>query len=262
VSGRITEIGRGQGFLLQLPLLVWLIVLWLLLWGTVTVMSVLTGALLALIVTRLFYLPPVDLSGRFSVYWGLAFAWHFAVDLVRASVHVAWQAVDPRGVPVNAVLAVQLHTRSDLIMTLTAEAISLVPGSLVVEIDREQSLLYVHALGAPDEAAVAKVRRTVLVVEERIVSALGSEHDVWLINRERRATGRPPLRLSARQRRYEEIAEAEGEAEAGESGRAPLPAGPAGVGDADGDAAEVADAAGDAAAGGDRSRDRSRRGAE
>ena len=256
MSGRITEIGRGQGFLLQLPLLVWLIVLWLLLWGTVTVMSVLTGALLALIVTRLFYLPPVDLSGRFSVYWGLAFAWHFAVDLVRASVHVAWQAVDPRGVPVNAVLAVQLHTRSDLIMTLTAEAISLVPGSLVVEIDREQSLLYVHALGAPDEAAVAKVRRTVLVVEERIVRALGSEHDVWLINRERRATGRPPLRLSARQRRYEEIAEAE--AEAGESGRAPLPAGPAGVSGAAG----VADAAGDAAAGGDRSRDRSGRGAE
>ncbi|MFD3448591.1 Na+/H+ antiporter subunit E [Microbacteriaceae bacterium 4G12] len=208
MSGRITEIGRWQGFLLQLPLLVWLVVLWLLLWGHITVISVLTGVIVALVVTRLFYLPPVDLSGRFSVYWGLAFAWHFAVDLVRASVLVAWQAVDPRGVPVNSVLAVQLHTRSDLIMTLTAEAISLVPGSLVVEVDRERSLLYVHALGTPDDAAAERVRHSVLVVEERIVRTLGSEHDVWMINRERRAAGRPPLSLSARQRRYEDAQEA------------------------------------------------------
>jgi multicomponent Na+:H+ antiporter subunit E len=204
VSGRITELGRWQGFVLQLPLLVWLVVLWLLLWGHVTVMSVLTGILLALLVTRLFYLPPVDLSGRFNVYWALAFAWHFAVDLVRASILVAWQAVDPRGVPVNSVLAVQLHTRSDLIMTLTAESISLVPGSLVVEVDRERSLLYVHALGTPDDAAAERVRHSVLVVEERIVRAIGSEHDVWMVNRERMAAGRPPLKRSAKQRRYEE----------------------------------------------------------
>jgi multicomponent Na+:H+ antiporter subunit E len=204
MSGPITEIGRWQGFLLQLPLLVWLVVLWLLLWGQVSVMSVLTGILLALLVTRLFYLPPVDFSGRFHVYWALAFAWHFAVDLVRGSVFVAWQAVDPRGVPVNSVLAVQLHTRSDIIMTLTAEAISLIPGSLVVEVDRERSLLYVHALGTPDDAAAEKARRTVLVVEERIVRAIGSEHDVWMVNRERTAAGRPPLRRDARQRRYEE----------------------------------------------------------
>jgi len=209
VSGRITEIGRWQGFLLQLPLLVWLVVLWLLLWGHVTVMSVLTGILLALLVTRIFYLPPVDFSGRFNAYWALAFAWHFVVDLVRGSLLVAWQSVDPRGVPVNSVLAVQLHTRSDIIMTLTAETISLVPGSLVVEVDRERSLLYVHALGTPDNAGAEKVRHTVLVVEERIVRAIGSEHDVWMVNRERMLAGRAPIRRSARQRRYEEEQERE-----------------------------------------------------
>ena len=223
MSGPITEVGRWQGFLLQLPLLAWLVVLWLLLWGHVTVMSVLTGILLALLVTRLFYLPPVDLSGRFNLYWALAFAWHFAVDLVRASIQVAWQAVDPRGVPVNSILAVQLHTRSDLIMTLTAESISLVPGSLVVEVDRERSLLYVHALGTPDDAAAERVRHGVLVVEERIVRAIGSEHDVWMVNRERMASGRPPFKRSAKQRRFEEAQAvqelAESRADRGRTGR-------------------------------------------
>jgi len=224
VSGRITEIGRWQGFLLQLPLLVWLVVLWLLLWGHVTVMSVLSGILLALLVTRVFYLPPVDFSGRFNLYWAAAFAWHFAVDLVRASVLVAWQSVDPRGIPVNSVLAVQLHTRSDIIMTLTAESISLIPGSLVVEVDRERSLLYVHALGTPDDAAAERTRHSVLLVEERIVRAIGSEHDVWMVNRERMAAGRSPLRRSERQRAYEEAQE-----------RASRPVGAAAAGSATGE---------------------------
>ena len=47
----------------------------------------------------------------------------------------------------NSIIAVQLLTRSDLVTTLTAEAISVVPGTVVVDIDRERGLLYLHALG-------------------------------------------------------------------------------------------------------------------
>jgi multicomponent Na+:H+ antiporter subunit E len=193
--------------LLQLPLLVWLVVLWLLLWGHVTVVSVITGIVLAVGITRVFYLPPVELSGRFNVYWAAVFLGRFIVDLLHASFLVAWQAIDPRGVPTNAVLLVQLHTRSDFMMTLTAVSISLVPGSLVVEVDRENSRLYVHALGVRDEAGVEAARHTVLVVEERLVRAMGSLDDVWHINRERRLNGRPAIRQSARQRRHEEARE-------------------------------------------------------
>lgn len=209
MSGRGPDTEVGRVFLLQLPLVVWLVVLWLLLWGHVTVVSVLTGTILAVGVTRIFFLPPVDLSGRFNLYWGFVFAGHFVVNLARASVLVAWQAVDPRGVPTSAVVAVQLHTRSDLITTLTSEAISLVPGSLVFEVDRERSLLYLHALGVKDPAGVERVRRTVLAEEERLVRALGSADDVWLINRGRRASGRRSIRQSIGQRRHEESRERE-----------------------------------------------------
>jgi multicomponent Na+:H+ antiporter subunit E len=156
------------------------------LWNQFTVLAFVTGVAVALLVTRVFFLPPVELSGRFNLWYAVVFLAHFVVDLVRASVIVAWQAVRPRGVTSNAIVAVQLHTRSDFIMTLVAEAISLVPGSLVVEADRERSILYLHALAVEDLAGVEGVRDGVLVVEARLVRVLGSDDD-----RRRIAEGTP-----------------------------------------------------------------------
>lgn len=162
----------------QLPLLIALVVLWMLLWGTVSPISLGSGILVAVVVTRLFYLPPVELSGRFNPFWFLVFLGRFAIDLVAASVDVAFQAIRPRGLRRNAVVAVDLVTSSDFITTLTSIAVSLIPGSLVVEVDRERSILYLHAINVEDDAAVDKVRATVLSVERALVRALGSRQDV------------------------------------------------------------------------------------
>ena len=183
------EIGRS--LLRQLPLLVGLVVLWMFLWNQLTVLSAVTGVLVALLVTRVFFLPPVELSGRFDVRWALVFLGRFVFDLVVASVEVAWKAVRPRGVRSNAIVAVQLHTRSDFVMTLVAEAASLVPGSLVVEADRERSILYMHALAVEDAEGVEQVRASVLGFERRIARALGSADDLRRIAEGTPATDDP-----------------------------------------------------------------------
>ncbi|MBD8702419.1 MULTISPECIES: Na+/H+ antiporter subunit E [Frigoribacterium] len=178
MTGRPSRREVGRSLARQMPLLIGLVVLWMCLWSQFTVLAFVTGVAVALLVTRVFFLPPVELSGRFNIWYALVFLAHFVVDLVRASVQVAWQAVGPRGVHSNAIVAVQLHTRSDFIMTLVAEAISLVPGSLVVEADRERSILYLHALGVSDADEVEAVRSGVLVVEKRIARVLGSTDDL------------------------------------------------------------------------------------
>ena len=143
---------------------------------------------MALLVTRVFYLPPVALSGRFNVWWALVFAVRFVYDLFTASVQVAWLAVDPRKVPNSSVVAVQLRSHSDLIMTLVAIAISLVPGSLVVEADRLRAVLYVHVLDTDGADDVAAARVSVHAVERRIIRALGSREELELIRHEEVAT--------------------------------------------------------------------------
>jgi len=168
---------RGR-FLTQLPLLVGLVLLWMVLWGQVTWLSVLTGIVVAIIVTRTFYLPPVDLSGRINLWYLLVFLAHFFLDVALASFTVAFQALNPRPIPQSSVIGIQLRTSSDLIMTLDAIAMSLVPGSLVVEADRERSTLYLHTFATRTEDDVEAMRAKVLVVEARIVRAIGSKVDL------------------------------------------------------------------------------------
>jgi multicomponent Na+:H+ antiporter subunit E len=167
--------------LLQLPLAVALVGLWALLWGSVSWLTVATGVVIALVVTRVFYLPPVALSGRFNPLWFAAFVGAFATDLFTASFQVAFQALNPRWHPKPSILAVRLRTQSDLVLSLTAIATSLVPGTLVVEVDRARSVLYLHALNTRTAEDVERLRRHTLAYERRLVLAIGTSDDARLV---------------------------------------------------------------------------------
>jgi len=158
----------------QLPFFVWLIALWMLLWGQFTWLAFLTGLVAAIIVTRIFRLPPVELSGRVNLWWGVLFVLEFLVALVRGSLTVAWQVLDWRRHPGPAIIAVQLVTDDDLIMTHTAVTASLIPGSLIVDTDRDRRVLFLHVIGVHDDTELEKHRESVLHWERRIVRAVGS----------------------------------------------------------------------------------------
>jgi len=181
------EVSRWRSVWRQLPLLIGLVALWLCLWDPVDTLTGLPVVILAIAVTRVLYLPPVLLSGRFNPWRGLLLGLRMMFDVVVASLQVAFLAVNPRWKPMNSIIAVQLLTRSDLVTTLTAEAISVVPGTVVVDIDRERGLLYLHALGTRTEADIERTRRGVLGTEERIVLAIGTHAQAVAVRKEQRA---------------------------------------------------------------------------
>lgn len=158
----------------QLPFFAWLIALWMLLWQQFTVTAFVTGLVAAVLVTRVFRLPPVQLSGRLNVFSGALFIVVFAAEVVRGSLIVAAQVLDPRRQPGAAIIAVPLRTDDDLIMTHTAVTCSLIPGSLIVEADRDRRILYLHVIGVRSGAELERQRRSVLTWERRIVQAVGS----------------------------------------------------------------------------------------
>ena len=162
----------------QLPLLVALVLLWMMMWGSLTPLTIVTGIFVAVGVTRAFYLPPVELSGRFNPLWFVVFLARFLLELVKASFQVAWRALSPKPLGLSSVVAVQLLTRSDFIMTLAAIAVSLIPGSIVIEVDRAGGVLYLHAIGAAETEQIDKVRADVLAIEVLLVRALGSKDDL------------------------------------------------------------------------------------
>ncbi|MGI9822291.1 Na+/H+ antiporter subunit E [Agromyces sp. Marseille-Q5079] len=186
----VPEMSRWWSVWRQLPLLVALVALWCFLWDHIDALTIVSGIVLAVLVTRTLYLPPVLLSGRFNVWRGLLLGLRMMFDVVVASLQVAWFSINPWWKPMNSIIAVQLLTRSDLVTTLTAEAISVVPGTVVVDIDRERGLLYLHALGTRTAADIERTHLSVLGTEERIVLAIGTRaqaESVREARRERRA---------------------------------------------------------------------------
>lgn len=195
----------GRQLLRQLPYALWLVVVWLALWGDLSVLTVVSGILVAVFVVRFFYLPPAESTGRFNPYRFAILIGMFVADLVRASFEVAWLAIRPRPVQVSSVIQVDLRTTSDLVMTLTAEAVTLVPGSFVVEVDRPNTILYLHVLDARSAQDCERMRRAALRQEERIIRAIGSADDVRRVNRwhEQQVAhplnaGNPPIRPNGR----------------------------------------------------------------
>ncbi|UBH06381.1 Na+/H+ antiporter subunit E [Leucobacter sp. Psy1] len=173
-AGRIERVVR----LHELPLLIGLIVTWMALWHEVSWMSFISGVVVSITATRVFYLPPVTLAGRFNPWWALVYLGYFLWHVAVASFQVAWLAVRPGPVPMTSIIAVHLRTRSDFIMTMVGLTNSLIPGSLVAEVDRAQSILYLHVINTPTQKEIREMRREVYRIERLLILAVGSRSEM------------------------------------------------------------------------------------
>ncbi|GIJ20773.1 Na+/H+ antiporter subunit E [Micromonospora lutea] len=162
----------------QITAMVGLVTVWVLLWGTLSWANVIFGLVVAAILLAVFPLPPVTFAGRIHPIGMLRFWRRFLSDLVVASVQVAWLALRPRHVPRSAIIAVPMRVNTDLNLTLTAEALTLVPGSLILEADRATGTLFVHVIGVNSRDEVEQFRRGVYDLEARIVEAIGSPDEL------------------------------------------------------------------------------------
>ncbi|MGP0224344.1 MULTISPECIES: Na+/H+ antiporter subunit E [unclassified Paenarthrobacter] len=173
-------------FRTELPLLIWLVIVWGALWQDFSPGNLLFGALIAIVVAKLFYLPPVELSGRFNVLRAVPFALLFLGKVVAASFLVLYLAVVKGPKVRSAVVEVPLRSHSDLMVTATGHVISLIPGSLVVEVDRSTSTLYLHALNIYNQADIDKIRREVQNIEAGLIRIMGTREEVEALRSETR----------------------------------------------------------------------------
>ena len=155
---------------------------WMLLWDRLTWGNLVNGVLVGLFVTLAFPLPSIEFQGRLRPHRLLWLIIVFLVDLVAASWQVLRLALARRQ-PRNAVIEVQLRSRSDFYLTLTAELVALVPGSAVIDARRSSSVLFLHLLDIEGQGAIEHGRRHVLEVEERVVRAFGSREEIASLER-------------------------------------------------------------------------------
>ncbi|MFD8935242.1 MULTISPECIES: Na+/H+ antiporter subunit E [unclassified Streptomyces] len=169
-------VGRRRR-VLDLPLITWLTVVWMLLWGTLSLANAVTGVVVAVTVCLVFPLPLVNIGLRLHPVGIARLTVRLLWEMYTAGLKVSHQMLDNR--PFRAaVLAVPLRCRSDLMLTATALAVSNVPDGSVVEVHRSQATLFVHVLEADDPATPERARRAVWHMEELVVRAFGDRTEI------------------------------------------------------------------------------------
>ena len=157
--------------------------IWLILVGEVTVVTVLGGMLLAWLITVVFPLPAIDYAGRLHPWRTLVLGLHLLKDLAVSSVKLVGYAFGRR-VPHPGIVKVPLASDSDLYQVNTAELVSVVPGTIVVDARQRSRILYLHVFDMPKDSTRDEVVADTLALEKRVVRALGSRAEFEALDRE------------------------------------------------------------------------------
>ena len=158
--------------------IVWLTLVWVLLWGTFTPLSIVGGLAVAIGVLAAFRFPAPGPYLPVRPLRLLGLAAYLAYDTVVSGAGVSWQTLRFGRAARGAVIAVPLLTDSDRVVTVVANALSLSPGAMVLQVDHEHRLWFVYALGPRDRAGVEQARRRTLDMQRRVIAALGTPEEL------------------------------------------------------------------------------------
>lgn len=160
-----------------------LALVWVVLWGQVNLVTVVGGVLMGILVTVLFPLPSIGWAGRPHPWALLVLLGHLVKDLAVASFRLAVFAFG-RDMPSPGIVRVDLKADSDLYQVNTAELVSVVPGTIVVDARQRSRILYLHVFDMPKDSTRDEVVADTLALEKRVVRALGSRAEFEALDRE------------------------------------------------------------------------------
>lgn len=154
--------------------MLWLTTIWLALWADLSVANVISGLLVAgIVVAASGRWPPGEVIIR--PVRVVMFVGFFLYQLAGSSISVARTVIAPRDRINTGIVSVRLRGCSDAVATLIGDAISLTPGTLTLEVQREPLTLYVHALDVRD---IDVLRGEIRTLEVLAIRAFGSQEAI------------------------------------------------------------------------------------
>lgn len=152
-----------------------LTVVWMVLWGDLSIAAATLGLVVALLVQLAFPLPDVPEMERFRPLALLRLVVWIAWGLVRASVSVSAGVLAVRRPVRHALIRVPLRSDSAFVQAMTVEVVTLIPGSVVVDLSHHELVL--HAFDASTPASIERARVEVQDAERLLVRAFASREE-------------------------------------------------------------------------------------
>ena len=155
----------------QIFVLVWLTIVYVWLWGDVSIGNIVAGLIVGLLIMSSLRLPRVRVDGGVHLPSLLQLVGLAAYYALESSAQVAWLAIRPGPPPPTGVLRIRLLIKSDLVLVLCCDVLNLIPGTMVLEIDQDRRTVYVHVLDVGSQKAVGKFYRTTRRLEKLFIAS-------------------------------------------------------------------------------------------
>jgi multicomponent Na+:H+ antiporter subunit E len=97
------------------------------------------------------------------------FVLFFLYELVLANVRIAWEVLTPGFSMQPGIVRVSTNCRTEWEVMMLANTISLTPGTLSLEVDRETNDLFVHALYVTNRE---DFQRQIATIERHLLGAM------------------------------------------------------------------------------------------
>lgn len=152
----------------RMVIVLWLTAVWVTLWESLTWANLLGGLVVAIVVVHLLPAKETDFRIGLNPLAALRLLFYFLWELIKASAQVAWEIITPVNLIDAAVVSVRLRSRAPGIITSVASMVSLTPGTVTLEVDEENSTLYIHVFHLE---TIEQTRESVRRLEELTIAA-------------------------------------------------------------------------------------------
>lgn len=157
--------------------LAWLVLVWMALWESLSFANLASGLAVGGVLVLAFPIRSrAPGTGRFRPVATVRFLGYFVWKLLEANAIVGWEVITPSNASVReGIVAVPISGASDTVVAILCNAISLTPGTLILEAERNPTVLYIHVLhlDTADEA-----RAEVLRLELYVLRAFGTDEAI------------------------------------------------------------------------------------
>lgn len=150
---------------------VWLFLVWVILFASLDPLTLLSGIVIACLIQMLFPLPKTNVRWRIRPLKLLTLLAVFTVDLVKSTWQVSVLVLTGRRVN-NEIVQVPMKSSDSVHMTIMSALTSLVPGSLVVRVDRKAGVLDLHVFDIKSSGGRKAVIERTQKLEARLLDAI------------------------------------------------------------------------------------------
>ncbi len=161
---------RSKIVLFVLSYIIWALLNWLPDWQHLMI-GVFICAFVALITADLF---PEGFARLFDIkryLWALYYIPVFLWECIKANIDVAYRVSHPDIPIMPGIVRIKTGLKSDVALTFLANSITLTPGTMCVDIDKDKGILYIHWIYVKDRD-IEQATKTIVGRFERILKGI------------------------------------------------------------------------------------------